>query len=233
MTSRVSPQEEQSCIKHSFINIHDISVVESMFTRSVINASEGSTGQYFSGRKRGRVKSGGESGPVPKKPLTRKTSIDNLFRVRTNSVDKTWKVKDSERSKGTTSVGSRTAEHSPTHAASSNALDAEGNPSTPQKFIFDDASMQYGSIGFPVYVYDCSLATLTDNIIFRSTSTDDDFFTDHRYDNVDIKDKVSNQLSECLEDGSEIPRTKHRSPEPKIEDSEFLPSKVVFLYQEL
>lgn len=182
--------------------------VENSFTQEqqAFPTSPLSAQKFDSGRlgKRCRVKSGGESGPLPKKPLNRKSSLDNLFRLRTNSVETGWKIKAGNDEEGSSELPTKT-----------DSEPLEFSFSLGNKEILKD-HVKYGSITLPVYIYDCSLPKLTEHIIFRSYSWEQDLYTDCRLSSTQEYPSPPGNFHK--------PPFKQSSPEPKSEEHELPPS---------
>jgi len=178
------------------------------------------------GRKRSRIKSGGESGPLPKKPLNRKSSLDNLFRLRTDCADMFWKNRSSKTTNTATEIEDNDCVTSPKTESEHTSDFLFDCQETIRRLFPANHQPLYGSISLPVYVYDCSLTVLTEHIIFRSVSGQEDFYIDRR---VLTGDDPACSESSKFED-NEIPSflsspLKHISPEPKSEEQELPTSK--------
>jgi len=173
-------------------------------------------------RKRSREKSGGESGPLPKKALNRKSSLDNLFRCRTNSVEAAWKAKLGKNTTVPKDLDDSSCILSPkTESERQDSQISFENQTRAHKLFPPNHQTKYGSITLPIYVYDCSLPTLTEHIIFRTCSGAEDIYTDCRVCSSEENSYPSKPPTSLVRSPM-----KHVSPEPKSEEHELPPSKV-------
>ena len=224
----ISPQHDMSVETEKGESANDDGMDEKgIEAKAILVSSE----QPSSGRKRSRIKSGGESGPLPKKALNRKSSLDNLFRCRTNSVDAFWRNRCS---KSANTTGDPQQEDSDcvlspkTESEHNSDFFFVGNHKL-DKLFPPNHQAKYGSISVPLYVYDCSLSVLTEHIIFRSISGQKDTYIDRRVSSKFDAGSVDSSSFNEDKELSKSPRSpvKHISPEPKSEEQELPASKIL------
>ncbi|CAG7825302.1 unnamed protein product [Allacma fusca] len=188
----------------------------------------------LAGRKRSRVKSGGESGPLAKKSLNHRNTSDNAFRFRAGSMDTFAKIKTATRLR-TKSADDKA--YPETNFSSSPYVDLKNpgfgptptkieSPQFGRRFFTENHRPKYGSITLPVFSYDCSLSQLVEHVIKQSASGKSDIFLDCRVDAEGVimqNDADDTTSTEEVPQAVEKPKTlRNTKTEPEFLRSRFL-----------